>query len=153
MLKKGDIAPILLGKDQNGKEISTSDYLGKKLAIYFYPKDNTPGCTVQACNLRDNESALLAAGISVIGISADSEASHLKFEQKFELNFPLIADVERKTIDAFGVWGEKKFMGKIYDGIFRTTFLINEHGTIEAVIEKPKTKEHAEEILNIFKIK
>jgi peroxiredoxin Q/BCP len=153
MLKKGDIAPILLGKDQNGKEISTSDYLGKKLAIYFYPKDNTTGCTVQACNLRDNESALLAAGISVIGISADSEASHLKFEQKFELNFPLIADVERKTIDAFGVWGEKKFMGKIYDGIHRTTFLINEHGTIEAVIEKPKTKAHAEEILNIFKIK
>ena len=146
-LKIGDKAPDFSGKDQNGKTIQLSDYNGKKVAIYFYPKDNTPGCTVQACNLRDNDAALTKAGIQIIGVSADSSASHVKFIDKFSLPFPLIAD-EEKT---FGVWGPKKFMGKEYDGIHRTTFIIDENKTIIGIIEKPKTKEHAEEILSLLK--
>lgn len=148
--KIGEQAPDFSGKLQDGSEIHAASYAGKKYAVYFYPKDNTPGCTVQACNLRDNYAALTEAGISIIGVSMDSESSHKKFVDKFELPFALIADVERKVIDAFGVWGEKKFMGKTYDGIHRTTFVINEAGIIEAVITKPKTKEHAAEILAIF---
>jgi thioredoxin-dependent peroxiredoxin len=151
MLIEGTKAPVDLGKDQHGKNVKLTDFVGKKIVVYFYPKDDTPGCTTQACNLRDHESALLKEGIQVIGISADDAAKHLKFEKKYELNFPLIADVDRVTIDAFGVWGPKKFMGKEYDGIHRTTFLIDESGTIVSVIKKPKTKEHAEEILAIFK--
>ena len=149
-LKIGDKAPDFTGTDQNGKAINLSDFKGKKLAIYFYPKDNTPGCTVQACNIRDNYSSLLNNGIQVIGVSADSGSSHQKFVDKFNLPFPLIADEDKKVIEAFGVWGPKKFMGKEYDGIHRTTFLIDESQTILGIIEKPKTKEHAEEILEIF---
>ena len=150
-LKIGDTAPDFSGKDQNGKTIQLSDFSGKKIAIYFYPKDNTPGCTVQACNLRDNDAALTKAGIQIIGVSADSSASHTKFIEKFSLPFPLIADEDKTIIQQFGVWGPKKFMGKEYDGIHRTTFVIDENQTIVGIIEKPKTKEHAEEILALLK--
>lgn len=150
-LKVGDKAPVFTGTDQNGKTISMNDFKGKKLAVYFYPKDNTPGCTVQACNLRDNYEDLLKNGIQVVGISADSVSSHQKFIDKFTLPFPLIADEDKKVIEQFGVWGPKKFMGKEYDGIHRTTFLIDEDQTIVGIVDKPKTKEHAEEILEIFK--
>ena len=150
-LKVGDKAPDFSGKDQNGKTIQLSDFSGKKIAIYFYPKDNTPGCTVQACNLRDNDAALTKAGIQIIGVSADSSASHVKFIDKFSLPFPLIADEDKTIIQQFSVWGPKKFMGKEYDGIHRTTFIIDENKTIIGIIEKPKTKEHAEEILALLK--
>ena len=150
-LKIGDKAPDFSGKDQNGKTIQLSDFSGKKIAIYFYPKDNTPGCTVQACNLRDNDAALTKAGIQIIGVSADSSASHVKFIDKFSLPFPLIADEDKTIIQQFSVWGPKKFMGKEYDGIHRTTFIIDENKTIIGIIEKPKTKEHAEEILALLK--
>ena len=149
-LKIGDHAPNFSGIDQNDKITTLLDFKGKKLAIYFYPKDNTPGCTVQACNLRDNYEGLKKAGIQILGISADSIVSHQKFADKFSLPFPLIADEDRTIIDLFGVWGPKKFMGKEYDGIHRTTFLINENQQILGIIEKPKTKDHATEILEIF---
>jgi peroxiredoxin Q/BCP len=150
-LKTGDNAPVFEGTDQNGKTISLNDFKGKKVAIYFYPKDNTPGCTVQACNLRDNYEVLMERGIQVIGVSADSASSHQKFIDKFDLPFPLIADEDRKVIEQFGVWGPKKFMGKVYDGIHRTTFLIDEDQKIAGVIDKVNTKDHANEILEIFK--
>jgi peroxiredoxin Q/BCP len=150
-LKTGDNAPVFEGTDQNGKTISLNDFKGKKVAIYFYPKDNTPGCTVQACNLRDNYEVLMGKGIQVIGVSADSASSHQKFIDKFDLPFPLIADEDRKVIEQFGVWGPKKFMGKVYDGIHRTTFLIDEDHKIAGVIDKVNTKDHANEILEIFK--
>lgn len=146
----GERAPNFSGIDQHDNLISLEDFKGKKIAIYFYPKDNTPGCTVQACNLRDNYTTLLKNGIQVIGISADTVHSHQKFADKFELPFPLIADENKKIIDAYGIWGPKKFMGKTYDGIHRTTFLINEDLNVVGIIEKPKTKEHAEEILSFF---
>jgi peroxiredoxin Q/BCP len=149
-LKVNDKAPNFAGIDQQGKTIQTADFAGKKYAVYFYPKDNTPGCTVQACNLRDNYDALAAAGISIIGVSMDTEVSHQKFISEFELPFPLIADTDKKVIDAFQVWGPKKFMGKDYDGIHRTTFVMDENNVIQGIISKPKTKEHASEILEIF---
>lgn len=149
-LKVGDKAPVFTATDQNGKTINLGDFKGKKLVVYFYPKDNTPGCTTQACNLRDNYSDLLAKGIQVVGVSADSAGSHQKFIDKFTLPFPLIVDEDRKVIEQFGVWGPKKFMGKEYDGIHRTTFLINEDQSIVGIIEKPNTKAHAEEIFEIF---
>ena len=149
-LKVGDQAPNFSGIDQNDKLNTLLDFKGKKLAIYFYPKDNTPGCTVQACNLRDNYEVIEKAGIKILGISADSIVSHQKFADKFSLPFPLISDEDRTIIDLFGVWGPKKFMGKEYDGIHRTTFLINENQQIVGIIEKPKTKDHATEILEIF---
>lgn len=145
-----DQAPNFVGVDQQGKTIQTADFAGKKYAVYFYPKDNTPGCTVQACNLRDNYDALAKAGISIIGVSMDSEVSHQKFIDKFDLPFPLIADTDKKVIEAFQVWGPKKFMGKEYDGIHRTTFIMDEKNVIQGIISKPKTKDHASEILEIF---
>lgn len=149
-LKKGDHAPNFIAKDQYGETHQLSDYKGKKLVIYFYPKDNTPGCTAQACNLRDNIDALTKNNIAVLGISADSEKSHVKFTEKFELNFPLLVDEERTIIESFGVWGPKKFMGKTYDGISRTTFIIDESGNIQEVIEKVDTKNHAQQILDLL---
>lgn len=149
-LQKGDIAPAFTAKDQDGKEIQLSDYKGSKVALYFYPKDMTPGCTNQACNLRDNFTDLKAKEIVVIGVSPDSETRHQKFISKYELPFILIADTNKEVINAYGVWGPKKFMGREYDGLHRTTFLINEEGKIHDVIKKPKTKAHAEEILNLF---
>lgn len=149
MLKKGDKAPAFEGVDQYGEKISSADYKGKKYVIYFYPKANTPGCTAEACDLRDNENALKAKGYEIIGVSADSVERQRKFSDKYELPFPLIADTDRKIIEAFGVWGPKKFMGREYEGIIRTTFIVGEDGIIENVIEKVKTKEHAKQILEL----
>lgn len=148
MLKIGDVAPDFLGLDENGKEIRVSNYRGIRLVVYFYPKDNTPGCTAEACSLRDGMSDLADAGFAVVGISADSAVSHLRFKEKQQLNFPLIADTERKTIEAFGAWGLKKMAGREYMGIIRTTFIIDENGVIERVISKVDTKNAAKQILN-----
>ncbi len=144
-------APAFKGTDQNGKTISLKDFAGKKLVVYFYPKDLTPTCTVQACNLRDNFSALTKKGIYIVGINADDMAMHLKFAGKHELPFPLIADTSHAIIEKFGVWGEKMLYGKKYMGLFRTTFLIDEKGIIQKIITKPKSKDHATEILSAWK--
>lgn len=146
-LKEGDKAPLFTGHDQNGNRISLSDYKGKKVILYFYPKDNTPGCTAQACNLRDNYQLLKNKGFEIIGISIDSEKSHKNFEEKYQLPFTLIADKDKKIVNDYGVFGEKKFMGRLYMGTIRTTFLIDEQGTIEKIIDKPNTKSHTEQIL------
>ncbi|MNU96292.1 putative peroxiredoxin bcp [compost metagenome] len=148
-LKIGDRMPDFQGTDQNGKEIASQSFAGKKLVIYFYPKDNTPACINQACSLRDSYQELKKKGYSILGVSMDTEKMHTRFIEKFSLPFPLIADTERKMIDAFKVWGLKKFMGREYDGIHRTTFVVNEEGIITHIIEKPKTKIHGEEILNL----
>lgn len=150
LLKAGDKAPDFTASDENGTPVSLSDFKGKKVALYFYPKDNTPGCTTQACTIRDNFSALKEAGIVVLGISADDVKSHKKFETKFQLPFTLIADTDKTIANAYGVWGLKKFMGKEHLGIFRTTFLINKKGIIEHVIEKVVTKDHATQILDLW---
>ena len=151
-LQKGDVVPNFTSIDTKGNPFNSASIVGKKpVVLYFYPKDNTPGCTVQACNIRDNYALLQQNGIHIVGVSADSVSSHQKFQDKFSLPFPLIADENKSVIEAFGVWGNKKFMGKEYDGIHRTTFLIDENQHIVGIIEKPKTKEHAEEILEIFK--
>lgn len=149
-LKVGDVAPDFIGVDENNKKRSLKQFIGKKLVIYFYPKDNTPGCINQACNLRDHFQELKKNNIALIGISADSVSMHQKFSTKLELPFPLIADEDKKIINDYGVWGPKKFMGREYDGIHRTTFIINEQQVIVGIIEKPKTKYHAEEILQII---
>jgi peroxiredoxin Q/BCP len=150
-LKPGDKAPAFKGIDQNGKPVTSADFKGKKLVVYFYPEDNTPTCTIQACNIRDNFSQLKKAGIEVIGVSEDSAEKHKKFETKFNLPFRMIADTEHTVINAFDVWGKKQFMGKIYDGIIRTTFLINENGIITQVINRPDTKNHSQQILDLWK--
>ncbi|GAA4302121.1 thioredoxin-dependent thiol peroxidase [Compostibacter hankyongensis] len=149
-LKEGDKAPDFKAKDQNGKTVSLADFKGKKLVLYFYPKDNTPGCTAQACNLRDNYSLLQKKGYAVVGVSTDPEASHKKFEEKFDLPFTLVADPDKKVVGAYGVFGEKKFMGKTYMGTHRTTFLINENGVIDKVINKPDTKNHTAQVLEVW---
>jgi len=144
----GDKAPELLGVNEKGEEIRLSNYKGKKIVLYFYPKDSTSGCTAQACNLRDNYSELRQAGYEVIGVSVDSAKSHQKFE-KNALPFTLITDTDKKLVEEFGVWGEKSMYGRKYMGTFRTTFLINEEGVIERIIgpKEVKTKEHAKQIL------
>lgn len=147
MLNVGDKAPDFLGFDENGTEIRVSDYKGRRLVVYFYPKDNTPGCTAEACSLRDGMDELVAAGYAVVGVSADSAASHMRFKAKQQLNFPLVADVEKNTIQAFGAWGEKKMAGRRYMGILRTTFVIGGDGVIERVITKVDTKNAARQIL------
>ena len=149
-LSIGDMAPSFSGLDEKGNQITLADFAGKKLAIYFYPKDNTPGCTVQACSIRDHYGSLTDKGIHIIGVSADSASSHQKFIQKFTLPFPLLVDEDLTILNQFGVWGPKKFMGKEYDGIHRTTFLIDEDHRIVGIIEKPNTKEHAAEIISGF---
>ena len=149
-LKPGDAAPDFTANDQNGNPVSLADYKGKKVILYFYPKDLTPGCTVEACNFRDNASLLKEKGFEVVGVSADDEKKHQKFIDKHELNFTLLADTEKKVIQDYGVWGEKKFMGKIYDGIHRETFVIDENGKIEHVIHKVKTKESTEQVLALY---
>ncbi|MEX2597981.1 MAG: thioredoxin-dependent thiol peroxidase [Salibacteraceae bacterium] len=146
-INEGDKAPNFEGKDQNGESIKLSDYKGKKVVLYFYPKDDTPGCTAEACNLRDNYELLLKKGIEVIGVSADTETKHQKFIEKYDLPFPLIADTEKAVINAYGVWGEKKFMGKVYDGIHRVTYVIDEEGKVINRFDKVKTKAHTEQIL------
>ena len=146
-LKIGDKAPEFTSKDENGNEIKLTDYKGKKVVLYFYPKDSTPGCTAQACNLRDNYQALLDANYVVLGVSMDSEKKHQNFIAKQNLPFPLLADTEKEVIELYDVWQLKKFMGKEYMGIVRTTFVIDENGVIEEIIEKVKTKDHAAQIL------
>ena len=146
-LKAGEKVPEFTAKDQDGKEISLTDYQGKKLVVFFYPKANTPGCTAEACNLRDHYGELQAAGYELLGVSADSQQKQTNFRNKFEFPFPLLADEDHTVINAFGVWGPKKFMGREYDGIHRKTFLIDEKGVVERVIDKVKTKDHAAQIL------
>jgi peroxiredoxin Q/BCP len=146
----GKKAPAIKGVDQNGAKISLADFKGKKVALYFYPKDNTPGCTAQACNLEENSALLHKKGIVVIGVSTDSVASHKKFETKFKLSFPLIADESKEIVNAYEVWGEKKFMGRTYMGTNRVTFLINEKGIIEHVIDKVDTKNHTDQVLSTW---
>ncbi len=147
-LKPGDKAPTFKVNDQDGNSISSQDYQGKKYILFFYPKANTPGCTAEACNLRDNYKALQEQGYELLGVSADSEKKQKNFKEKYDFPFPLLADEDKVLIKAFGVWGPKKFMGREFDGIHRTTFVIDETGTIDRVIEKVKTKDHAAQILN-----
>lgn len=150
ILKPGDKAPAFKGVDQNGDVISLADFKGKKVVLYFYPKDNTPGCTAQACNLRDNYQTLIKQGYQVIGVSGDSVKSHKKFEEKFDLPFPLIADEDKVILDAYGVYGPKKFMGRSFLGIHRTTFLIDEKGIIKAIITKPDTKNQTQQVIDTW---
>lgn len=147
-LKVGDKVPAFSAKDQDGNTIHLSDYSGKKLIVFFYPKANTPGCTVEACNLRDNYAALQKEGYELLGVSADSEKKQANFKNKFEFPFPLVADEDHTVINTFGVWGPKKFMGKEYDGIHRMTFTVDEQGVVAKVIEKVKTKDHAAQLLD-----
>ena len=151
MLTIGSHIPDLHGKNQSGEDVSLRAHLGTRTAIYFYPKDDTPGCTAQACSIRDGDQDLANEGIRVIGISADSVSAHQKFSTKYSLPFTLISDPDRTIIEAFGVWGPKQFMGKKYDGIHRTSFLFDVDGILVKVIEKPNTKNNAEEIINFFK--
>ncbi|MBT8262354.1 MAG: thioredoxin-dependent thiol peroxidase [Bacteroidia bacterium] len=146
-LKAGDKVPNFTVNDQDGNSVSLSDYQGKKLIVFFYPAANTPGCTAEACNLRDNYSELQTQGYELLGVSADTEKKQSNFRNKFEFPFPLLADTEKEVINSFGVWGPKKFMGREYDGIHRKTFLIDENGVVERVIDKVKTKDHAAQIL------
>lgn len=147
-LKPGDAAPLFSATDQHGNVISLESLKGKKVILYFYPKDDTPGCTAEACNLRDNHSELIKQGYVVIGVSPDPMAKHEKFAAKYELPFSLLPDTEKQIIQAYGVWGPKKFMGKSYDGVYRTTFVIDEKGIIEKVFTQVDTKEHTAQILN-----
>ena len=153
MMNIGDKAPEILGINEKGEEIRLSDYKGQKVVLYFYPKDSTPGCTAQACNLRDHYAELRQAGYAVIGVSVDSGKSHQKFIEKNALPFPLITDTEKKLVEQFGVWGEKTMCGRKYMGTFRTTFILNEEGVVERIItpKEVKTKEHAAQILNADK--
>jgi peroxiredoxin Q/BCP len=147
-LKKGDVAPQINSINQNGEKVSLDTLKGKKVILYFYPKDMTPGCTVQSCNLRDNYNLLIESGYIVLGCSADSPARHLKFIDKYDLPFDLISDEEKEVLNDYGVWGLKKFMGKEYHGINRTTFVIDEDGIIDDVITKVKTKHHTQQIVD-----
>lgn len=151
-LKEGAKAPDFSVNDQDGNVVSLKDYKGKKVALYFYPKDNTPTCTEQACNLRDNMALLQQKGIVVLGVSADSEKKHKNFEQKFSLPFPLLADTEHQLLEAYGVWGEKTMFGKKYMGIHRVTFLINEEGKIDHIIDKVTAADHAQQIVDAWGI-
>lgn len=146
-LKVGDKAPQVSQKDDMGNLINITDYLGKKLVLFFYPKANTPTCTTEACNLRDNFKDLSEKGYAIVGVSADSQKKQANFKEKFSFPYPLLADEDKTVIDAFGVWGEKKFMGRTFDGIHRITFVIDEKGIIEKVIDTVKAKKHAEQVL------
>lgn len=146
-LKEGDKAPAFSAKDQNGKKVSLSELKGKKVVLYFYPEDDTPTCTIQACNLRDNYALLKKNGFEVLGVSPNDEKSHKKFETKFSLPFTLLADPDHAIINKYGVWGEKQMFGNKYMGVHRTTFVINEKGIISKIFLRPKNKQHAEEIV------
>ena len=147
MIQVGEKIPEILGLDQDGKELKMSDFKGKKLVLYFYPKDQTAGCIAEACSFRDNLSVLANAGYAVVGVSKDSQKSHLNFIAKQHLNFPLISDPEKSLIERFGVWGEKKMCGKVGFGVIRTTFIINEDGVVERIIEKVNTKQAAQQVI------
>ena len=149
-LKEGDKAPAINGADQNGNKVSLADYKGKKLVLYFYPEDDTPTCTIQACNLRDNYSLLKQQGFEVIGVSPDDVSKHKKFETKFNLPFTLIADPQHKVIEKYGLWAPKQMFGHKYMGVLRTTFLIDEKGKIRKIFARPKNKSHAEEIVKAW---
>ena len=146
-LQKGDQAPNFIGTDQDGNQHTLADYAGKKLVIFFYPKANTPGCTAEACDLNNNYQKFQNQNYAILGVSADNQIAQGKFKSKFDFQYPLLADEDKSVINAFGVWGPKKFMGKIYDGIHRTTFIIDENGIIDNVITDVKTKAHAAQIL------
>jgi peroxiredoxin Q/BCP len=152
ILKEGDKAPAFSGKDQNGNKVSLSELRGKKVVLYFYPEDDTPTCTIQACNLRDNYALLKQHGFEVIGVSPDDEKKHKKFEAKYNLPFTLIADAQHTIINKYGVWDQKIMFGHKYMGVLRTTFVIDEKGIIRKIFLRPKNKNHAEEILNAFKV-
>ncbi len=147
-LKEGDKAPVFEGINQDEKVLKLTDFAGKKLILYFYPKDNTSGCTAESCNLNDNYKELTSKGFEVVGVSPDSVASHLKFIAKYNFAFNLIADTEKKILEQYGVWGEKSMYGRKYMGVFRTTFIIDENGVIEKIIKKVKTKDHTAQILD-----
>ena len=146
-LQKGDTVPDWTVNDQDGNPVSAADFKGRKYVLFFYPKANTPGCTAEACNLRDHYAELQEAGYALLGVSADTEKKQANFRDKFSFPFPLLADTDHVLLDAFGVWGPKKFMGREYDGIHRKTFIIDENGVVERVIDKVKTKDHAAQIL------
>ncbi len=150
-LKEGNKAPAFTGADQNGQKVSLADYKGKKVVLYFYPEDDTPTCTIQACNLRDNYALLKKHGFEVIGVSPDDIVKHKKFEAKFSLPFRLIADTSHKILEKYGVWDQKQMFGHKYMGVLRTTFVIDEKGIIRKIFLRPKTKAHAEEILAVMK--
>ncbi|MEO8403773.1 MAG: thioredoxin-dependent thiol peroxidase [Chitinophagaceae bacterium] len=150
-LKEGGKAPSFTGTDQNGKKVSLADYKGKKLVLYFYPEDDTPTCTIQACNLRDNYGLLKKNGFEVVGVSPDDEKKHKKFEAKFDLPFTLIADPGHAILDKYGVWGEKQMFGNHYMGVHRTTFVLDEKGVIKKIYPRPKNKAHSEEIIADWK--
>jgi len=152
-LSKGDVAPEFSGLNQNGEQISLSGFKGKKLILYFYPKDNTPGCTAESCNLNDNYQLWLSKGYEVVGVSPDSVASHKKFANKFKFGFNLIADPEKIILQDYGVWGEKSMYGKKYMGVLRTTFVISEEGKIEDIFEKVDTQNHTDQIIKALDIK
>lgn len=152
-LSIGDQAPEFQGLNQKGETISLSGFKGKKLILYFYPKDNTPGCTAESCNLNDNYQMWLSKGYEVVGVSPDNVASHKKFDDKFQFGFNLIADPETVILQAYGVWGEKSMYGRKYMGVMRTTFVINENGIIEAIFDKVDTKNHTEQIIKALDIK
>ena len=147
MLQVGKPLPEISVNDESGKSVNLADFIGRKLVVFFYPKANTPGCTAEACDLRDHYKELQDAGYQILGVSADTEKAQASFKNKFNFPYPLLADVDKQLINAFGVWGEKKFMGKTYDGIHRTTFVFDEKGKVERVITQVKTKEHATQIL------
>ena len=149
-LQAGDLAPLFTAKNQNGETVSLTDYNGKKVILYFYPKDNTPGCTAEACDFRDNYQSLASQGFEVIGVSTDDEKSHKKFETKFELPFTLIADTEKTIVESYGVWVEKSMYGKSYMGTSRKTFLIDEEGKIITVIDKVDTKAPSKHVLDLL---
>jgi thioredoxin-dependent peroxiredoxin len=149
-LKEGQKAPWFEGIDQNGQKVKLSDFTGKKVILYFYPKDNTPGCTAEACNLRDNNESLLEKGFVVIGISPDNEKSHRSFAGKYSLPFPLIADTSKKILKDYGTWGEKKMYGKSFEGVLRTTFILDEQGIIEKIITRVETSDHTRQILKMY---
>lgn len=151
-LKVGDKAPYFKGVNQSGKEIALSDFAGKKLILYFYPKDNTPGCTAESCNLNENYEMWLEKGFDVVGVSPDSEKSHVKFIDKYGLKFNLIADTEKEILQAYGAWGEKNMYGRKYMGVLRTTFVIDESGVIEQIFSKVKTKDHTNQIIEALNI-
>ena len=146
-LQEGDKAPAFTAKDQNGEKHSLADFKGRRLVLYFYPQDDTPTCTIEACNLRDNFELLKKDGFAIVGVSPDDEKKHKKFETKYNLPFPLLADPDHKIIDKYGVWGEKQLYGRQYMGLHRTTFLIDEKGVIRRIFLKPRSKQHAEEIV------
>jgi thioredoxin-dependent peroxiredoxin len=149
-LQEGDKAPDFTAKDQNGKTVSLGDFKGKTVILYFYPKDDTPGCTAEACDFRDNYQSLVGKGFEVIGVSTDDEKSHKKFETKYSLPFPLIADESKEIVEAYGVWGEKNMYGKVYMGTMRTTFIIDANGVIQKIINKVDTKASSQQVLDIL---